>query len=219
MTAVKYTFDNDFEDNSTRNSSQKKLDDMREAAFEEGLNSGRQEAHDSINNSCKSLLENILAAGQKLADRQDEQMVMMNKETARLAYAIVEKLAPALVERTPMAEIELLVNQCLRNSPLEPRLVIRVDDSILPTLQEKLDDIKLASSYPGKIVLLSEPMSHMSNCRVEWANGGVERDFSGLMRDVEDTVKLFIDASETGNISENSQSDPDTGTISETITQ
>lgn len=218
MTAVKYTFDNDFDSNSTRNSSQKKLDDMKEETFEQGLNSGRQEAYDSIENSCQSLLQNILAAGQKLADRQDEQVVMMNKETARLAYAIVEKLAPALVERTPLAEIELLVDQCLRNSPLEPRLVIRVDEAILPTLQEKLNEMKLASSYPGKIVLLSEPMSHISNCRVEWANGGVERDFSNLMRDVEDTVKLFIDSSETGNISENSHSDPETGTISETIT-
>lgn len=218
MTAVKFTFDDDFENSAGGNLSQKKLDEMRATVFAEGQEAGRTEVLEGLQQSCENLLQNIFSATQKLADRQDEQVALMHKEAAKLAYAIIEKLAPALVEKTPLAEIEILVNQCLENSPLEPRLVIRVDEAILPTLQDKLEEMKIASGYAGQVILISETMAHVSDCRVEWANGGVERDFNGLMSTIENTIQLFIDAPETLNSPESSQIDPETGTISETIT-
>lgn len=215
MSAIKFTFDDDFE-NSTGSSISKNR--LRDIAFSEGQEAGRAEALNSLEQSCEALLRNIFTATQNLEQRQDEQIALMQREAAKLAYAIIEKLAPAVVERTPLAEIELLVGQCLKNSPLEPRLVIRVDDAILPALQDKLEEMKHASGYPGQIILISEPMPHISDCRVEWANGGVERDFKSLMRTIESTIQHFIDAPETVNTSATSQINPDSGTLSETIT-
>ncbi len=214
MTAVKFTFDDEFDNGSGSSMSQIKLNEMREAAIEEG----RAAALGSMEQSCETLLQNILTAAENLSKRQDEQIALMHKEAAKLAFAIIKKLAPAVVEKTPLAEIELMVNQCLKNSPLEPRLVIRVDDAILPTLQDKLEEMKHASGYPGQVILISETMPHISDCRVEWANGGVERDFEGLMNMIESTIQHFIEAPETALTSATSQIDPSTGTISETIT-
>ncbi len=223
MTAVKFTFDDDFESDSGGPSSHRKLEDIQNTAFEQGLEAGRTEILAGLEQNCENLLQNIFTAAGNLQARQEEQVSLMHKEAAQLAYAIIEKLAPAVVEQTPLAEIELLVNQCLKNSPLEPRLVIRVDDAILPLLQGKMDKMKLASGYQGQIVLINEPMSHVSDCRVEWANGGVERDFNSLTKTIENTIKLFIDAPEQAPAAPNqkqgvSEIDPKTGTISETIT-
>ncbi len=215
MSAIKFTFDDDFESSTNGSISKNKL---RETAFAEGHEAGRAEALGGLEQSSDALLQNILTATQNLEQRQDEQVALMHKEAAKLAYAIIEKLAPAVVEKTPLAEIELLVDQCLKNSPLEPRLVIRVDDTILPNLQDKLEEMKRVSGYAGQVILISEPMPHVSDCRVEWANGGAERDFDSLMNTIETTVQQFIDAPETVLTSATSQIDPAAGTISETIT-
>ena len=218
MSAIKFTFDDDFETGNGTTVSQNKIEEMREAAFAEGVEAGRVEALSSLEQSSDALLQNILLATQNLEQRQTEQVALMHKETAKLAYAIIEKLAPAVVDKTPLAEIELLVNQCLKNSPLEPRLVIRADEAILTSLQDKLEDMKRNSGFAGQVILISEPMPHISDCKVEWANGGAERDFNNLMSTIETTIQHFIDAPETVITSASGQIDPSAGTISETIT-
>lgn len=218
MSAIKFTFDDDFENDTGGSLSQSKMEEIRAAAFNQGQEAGRIEALDSLEQNCNDLLENILTAAQNLAARQDEQIALMNKETAKLAFSIIEKLAPALVVKTPLAEIELLVNQCLKNSPLEPRLVIRVDEGILPGLQDKLDDMKRTHGFPGQVILISSPMAHISDCRVEWANGGVDRDFDSLMETIKNTIQLFINAPEETNISATGGIDQEKGILSETIT-
>lgn len=217
MSATKFTFEDDFKNDAGGSFSQNKVDVVREASFAEGQEAGRTEALDSLEQSCSLLLQNIFTATQNLCERQDEQIALMNKEAAKLAFAIIEKLAPALVEKTPLEEIELIIEHCLKNSPLEPRLVIRVDEAVLPNLQDKLEEMKRKSGYAGQVILISEAMPHISDCRVEWANGGAERDFQGLMGEIEKTVQHFIDSPEMGNNSATSQIDPEAGTISETI--
>ena len=218
MSAVRFTFDDDFENSGGGSLSQKKLEEMRAEVFAQGQEAGRAEVLDSLQQSCEILLQNIVTATQNLATRQVEQTALMHKEAANLAFAIMQKLAPAAVEKMPLAEIEILVEQCLQSSPLEPRLVIRVDEAILSVLQEKIEQMKVASGYEGQIILISEAMSHISDCRVEWANGGVERDFNSLQATIEQAVQLFIDAPEVVANPETGQIDPKAGTISEAIT-
>ncbi len=217
MSAVKYTFDNDFDSGSGGSVRPNKIEIIRDEAFTQGQENGRAEALNSIEQSCDNLLHNILTAAENLSQRQDELTSIMNKESAKLAFAIISKLAPASIEKKPLPEIELLIQECLKNIPLEPRLVIRVDDSLLPILQEKIEAMRLSSGYPGQIILLGEPMNHISDCRVEWANGGAERDFNSLLGEVETVVQNFITAPDTPPESENSHYDTETGTLSETI--
>lgn len=75
-----------------------------------------------------------------------------------------------------------------------------------------------ASGYPGEIILINEPMAHISDCRVEWANGGAERNFSKLLETIESTLQLFIEAPENPTSVTDGENDPERGTISEVIT-
>ena len=203
MTAVKYTFDTDFEDELGGPRSQEKIEQARQEAFEKGLEAGRAEIRESIEQQSQYLLQNIHAALQVLTTRHKEQEAMMHKEAAILAHTIIEKLAPALVENTPLPEIEALVSQCLKNSPLEPRIVIRVDDQILPFLQKRIEDLKTMTGFAGEIVLISEPMRHISDCKVEWADGGADRDFDALKNTIDKTIQLFIEAPSSGHQDDN----------------
>ncbi len=67
----------------------------------------------------------------------------------------------------------------------EPRVVVRLHDSLLDPLRERLEPVTAAAGYDGRIVLLADPGLAVGDCRVEWADGGIERDSERLWREVE----------------------------------
>src|SRR5690606_15522717 len=82
------------------------------------------------------------------------------------------RLAPALVARQPLAELSEMVADCLRQMPTEPRVVVRVADELVDSLQAQIDEIAAASGFAGKLVLLGEPGLAPGDRRAERADGG-----------------------------------------------
>lgn len=194
MESVKFTFDDDFSPEGSGGTYSNKIQKLNDEAFEQGKEQGLSEALQSLEKSCEMVLENIKHSLSEIVSRHEEQIISMEKNATSLVLVIIQKLAPAIVNDKPLNEIENLVHECLRNNPLEPRLVIRVDEKMLPLLRKKIDLIQTASDYRGQIVLISDEMANISDCRVEWIDGGAERDFEGLMKSIEETVQIFIDA-------------------------
>jgi flagellar assembly protein FliH len=111
-----------------------------------------------------------------------------------LAMAIVRKLHPALVERQGMAEIEAVLNQCLESLKQEPRLVAYVHSARLDALQERLAQLSASSGFEGRVVLIGDDEMGQSDCRVEWADGGVEREAGRIWRAIEEALTRYIAA-------------------------
>lgn len=111
-----------------------------------------------------------------------------------LALAIVRKLHPALVERQGLAEIESVLGQCLESLKQEPRLVAYVHSARLDALQERLAQMSASSGFEGRVVLIGDDAMGESDCRVEWADGGVEREAGRVWRTIEETLNRYIAA-------------------------
>ncbi|HPF46695.1 MAG: hypothetical protein KDF58_09835 [Alphaproteobacteria bacterium] len=197
MESVKFTFDDDFSADAASGGYSSKMQSARDEAFVQGKEQGYSESLGSIEKSCEIILEDIRSSFSTLLARHEEQVAAMEKSATALVLTIIQKLAPAIVSDKPIREIENLVEECLRNNPTEPRMVIRVDEKMLPLLRKKIDAIKTSSDYNGQIVLISDTMSNISDCKVEWIDGGAERDFDGLMKSIEEAVQIFIDAPST----------------------
>ena len=81
----------------------------------------------------------------------------------------------------------------------EPRMVIRVADEDLDALSERIDTIAARRGFAGKIVLLAETSVAPGDCRIEWADGGVERDSARLWHDIDLAVaRLLGEGHDTG---------------------
>jgi flagellar assembly protein FliH len=76
-------------------------------------------------------------------------------EAVEVAVAVARKLAPALIEREPFAEISALASNCFRELVAAPHVVVRVNDSLYAAAREKLDDIARAHGFEGKLVACS----------------------------------------------------------------
>jgi flagellar assembly protein FliH len=97
-------------------------------------------------------------------------------EAVEVAVAVGRKLAPALIAREPFAEIAALASDCFRQLVASPHIAVRVNDALYATAREKLDEIVRARGCEGRLVVLAEKGVAPGDCRIEWADGGVNRD-------------------------------------------
>ena len=73
-------------------------------------------------------------------------------------------------------------------------MVVRVNDALHETAREKLDEIVRRCSPDTKLVLLAEPDIAPGDCRIEWADGGIDRDTAAMSAAIDEAVTRYINA-------------------------
>jgi len=61
-----------------------------------------------------------------------------------------------------------------------------------PKLQERLTQLSASNGFEGRVVLIGDDAMGESDCRVEWADGGVEREAGRIWRAVEEALARYI---------------------------
>ena len=159
-----------------------------------GFEAGLQRARGEIQATATRTLETIAGRLAEL-DRQHQQAVLaITADASRLALAIAGKLAPELLARQPLPEVNALIAECLAHLPTEPRFVVRVAEPLVDELNEGLDQVVRQAGFSGKLVLLGEAGLSDADCRVEWADGGAERNFNALFQRIEEAVSRYCAA-------------------------
>jgi len=177
-----------------------------------GHEAGRRQALGEIEALATQTLQAIAADLAGFGSRHQQALLAIEADAARLAVTVAAKLAPALLAQQPLAEVQALIQRCLSEMPTEPRLVIRVGEPLVDALQEGIEAIRTQSGFAGQLVLLGEPALNGSDCRVEWADGGVERSLGSLLTRIEEAIDRYcasladqarrLDAPDDGGASE-----------------
>ena len=138
----------------------------------------------------------VLTAGITSVLERDE---AIREETGRhaagLVRAAISKVVPALARKDPLAEIEGLVGECLREAFDEPRIVLRICEALFEPMRQRLGTLAQQSGFAGKFVLLVDDTLGPVDCRLEWADGGAERDLGRLQREIDGVLAraLFVE--------------------------
>lgn len=194
MTPVKYTFDTPFGEEGRKRSEDHRaqLEQAREDGRRQGFEDGKAQARRELEERISQQMEKLLQACEALAFEKTELQKREERRAARIAHAIAGRLAPTLMAQRPLNEIEALVSDCLDGCRREARIVVRIGDEMVEPLKERLEVLKARSSFTGQIVLLGEPEMADGDCRVEWADGGAERDISALETRIAEAVERFV---------------------------
>lgn len=115
-------------------------------------------------------------------------------EAVEVAVAVARKLAPALIAREPFAEIAALASDCFRQLVAAPHIVVRIEDALYAAAREKLEQIVQARGFEGRLVVLAEPDIAPGDCRIEWADGGVNRDSAAADAAIDAAVTAYLSA-------------------------
>jgi flagellar assembly protein FliH len=166
----------------------------RGAAFAEGRKSGLAEAALSAEERTAAALTTLAADIKALLAQREECTADVERQAIEAMRAIMRKAVPALCRKDPLAEIEAVIDACLHEAFEEPRIVLRIADAQFEPVQQRLAALAAAAGYAGKLVLLADNGLGPGDVRIEWAEGGAERQVPRLLSDIDAALARALDA-------------------------
>jgi flagellar assembly protein FliH len=203
MTApTKFLFDTDFaggpkkpvEPMITLAKHEVKLAEAETAGHQRGYVQAQNDAQVESDRRIAATLETIAKSIAAASEALQAIEARLECEAVEVAVAVARKLAPTLVAREPFAEISALASDCFRQLIAAPHLVVRVNDAVYATAKDKLEDIARTRTFEGRLVVLAEPDIAVGDCRIEWADGGINRDSASAGAVIGEAVAGYIGA-------------------------
>jgi flagellar assembly protein FliH len=167
------------------------IEAARAEAFERGRAAGRAEVEDSTERSLVLMLEEVAAGTARMLREIEAELRGVRVEAATVAIAVARKLSARLVAHAPAAEIEALLAESMAGHAEEPRLVVRLDERLVDVMRRRLDPLLARQNFAGRVILVGEPGYSGADCRIEWPDGGVERNTALIDAAVEAAFARF----------------------------
>jgi len=169
------------------------LEAARAAGFAEGHRQALDETAQSIEARAAAALQTLAATIAEALKSREHAAEAAQRRALETIRAIMRKAVPALCRTAPLLELETLVSECVREAFDEPRIVLRVADGVFDAMQQRLAAITGGAGFAGKVVLLADDSLDPADARVEWAEGGAERDTKRLLRDIDGALARALE--------------------------
>lgn len=144
-----------------------------EAGYQQAKNEQQEERNRllaEINNRLMLLSADNEAQNQKA----DNQVIMLSRE-------VIHKLVPVIEEQEAQQLVTEFLEKNFSQFKNESRLAFYFHPEALPYIQEEIARLANIHDYEGKISLHKDDNMQISDCRIEWENGGVERNSAQML--------------------------------------
>jgi flagellar assembly protein FliH len=158
----------------------------------QGLAEGREAAAAAADQALTQATDALAGALERFAAADRQARERRDREALEVTVGLLRRLFPALARKHGHGEIEKVFQDALERLRDEPRVVVRCADRHLDPLRERVDGLAARLGYEGRVVLLADETMQPGDARVEWADGGVERDSARLWQDVERAVERAL---------------------------
>lgn len=162
---------------------QKGLEEGRKSAWDEAMLSVEKQQADTLE-KIASLLKGMEPFCQKVSDQAFETAV-------EFAFAVCKKILPDLNKRDGLNEIRALLEKNFHFLKEEPKISIRLNPALADPIKQHIAQIVLKESYPGKIAVIRDENIAAGDCRIEWKNGGLERNVQDILNQTEELLRLY----------------------------
>ncbi len=174
--------------------SEEEMAACRETALAEGRAAGQAETEAGISRVASEALEVIGSHIGNLAELQKTSNEKTHRDALKLAAAIVRKTVPAIAYETAGPAIEDFIRGSLPQIMEEPRIVVRISEPLLEQIKEDMEKIAAQSGFPGQMIVISDPDLSIQDCRIEWADGGAERDSTRIWQEIDQSIERFLES-------------------------
>ncbi len=197
---TKFLFDVDFAGGGERKQTialaehARKLADAEAAAHRRGYAAAQADAKLQTDRRMVAALERLAAGVAETSAALGAIEARLERDAVEVAIAVARKLAPALIARQPLEEIIALAGDCFRQLVSSPHIAVRVNDNLYAATREKLDEIARARGFEGRLVVLAEQDMAAGDCRIEWADGGINRSQASVEAAIGEAVVNYLGA-------------------------
>ena len=202
MAAAKYMFDEDFAPGGVKPTITMVEHERRSAdaesiahrrGFEAGQAQARTEAADSIARALHPIADRMVRINGALTGIETR----LEIEAVQVAVSVAGKLAPELVAHEPLTELSALAGDAFRQLVTTPQISIHIGTDIYDAAKEKLEEIARQRGFEGRLSVHPDTTVARGDCRIEWADGGVNRDSARTLAAIDDVVGRYIAARAT----------------------
>ncbi|MEO0410675.1 MAG: FliH/SctL family protein [Pseudomonadota bacterium] len=158
------------------------------AAFE----AGKAEALAALEAQTLAQVQAMNAQLLALAGEREALEKTVSDAAVELAELATFKIADILIERGPG---RLVAETVLKALPLvigEARIVVRLAEALVDHIKSRMDEMALEAGFTGKVVLLGDESIAPGDCRIEWANGGIERRAQQIKHDISAAIQTSL---------------------------
>jgi flagellar assembly protein FliH len=208
---VKFLFDDEFGADGARRRSkltvaehETLLANAQEESYRQGFSAAQGEMRAADQHRIAAAAEMIADAMEMIAHQLVSLEQRLETEAVEVAVSVAQKLAPALIEREPLAEIEKLVVEVFGQLRAAPHVAVRLPKQLVDEASAQLLKLADERGYAGRLVLLPDPELGPDDCRIEWADGGVVRDRTAIENRIAEAVNRYLGRKEN---SDNLESD------------
>ena len=165
------------------------LERVRAEGHAAGEEAGRRDTLQSIEQSVAQALDAIAERLPALAQSLSDLEARQTRHAVDLSAALVRKMFPNMARTHGLGEIDAVVSEAMARLRDEPRMVIRVSDALLDPVKARVGDLAKAAGFEGRIVFLAQDGMADDDVRIEWADGGAERDTERTWQDIDALIR------------------------------
>lgn len=195
---AKFLFDEDFAGGQkptiTLVEHERRQADAESQAHRKGFAAGQAQAKTEAAERTANALAVIASGLERIEHALSGIEARLETEAVEVAVAVAGKLAPELVKREPFAEISALATECFHQLVTAPRIVVHIGADIYEDAKARLEDIARSRGFEGRLLVQPDPAMKPGDCRIEWAEGGVNRDLDATRAAIDDVVGRYVAA-------------------------
>ena len=161
--------------------------ETQETAFAEGRDAGIAEVRDATDTHATKALEAMAAALPALMDLRKSIVREAHKDATALALQIGAKLADAVLSQHPADQVTKMIADALAEigGGVDQRILIRVNPDMVDELTPRMKDLRQRMAATGELTLTPDETLQGSACRIEWPEGGADRDPAQVAEEIE----------------------------------
>jgi flagellar assembly protein FliH len=172
--------------------SEEDLELSRQQGFEAGKQEGLTATTESLT---RQINETLVQVDQKLGTAFQTQGIV-NDDLARsalsVAKGICKKMLPGLAAKHSFDEVDRVITDVFAKIVEHPGVTITVHSSLTEEIEKRINELSADKGYQGKIIIQTDETMQPSDCKVEWFNGGSERDAQAMWREITTIVERNI---------------------------
>jgi len=164
----------------------------RDQAFAAGRQAGLQEAAQALQQMVGMAMATCAHHLQGLGAAQNAANEALSRDAIAIALAVVKKLHPAFCRSHGVEEIEAAVADALGNLDRVARITVKVHPDLVELVREKSEALVAEAGFEGKLVVVGDAAMPPGDCRLDWGDGGAERDAASCWTDIEKAVEAAL---------------------------
>lgn len=157
----------------------------KEQAYGQGFVAGKEAAMQEIQQQQNSILGSISRVFERFAKDVWDVFGLQKHVASEVGSAIARKLLPDYMAKHGSQEIIAAIEKAVSEMINEPRLVLRVSENNFEYIKREVDQLGQRLGYSGKMIILADQALGDNDCKLEWADGGMERNINMIWSDID----------------------------------